>query len=210
MAQWIFTMHNLALKKAWLVASISLKPPGLARRTPCSNVLGQVWPASSWSRVSKSRTCPTGRRLAKERERRAHPIWSFLLQFFSDNLASATLKAGCELWSEDEQLSKANSEQNWPGHLCMYGWYNSLFSCSLGQHALEWWTKPKCEHMTNCELAWTKQSRSWMKVKVVKWCQKKWNGPILMYIYHIQCEIIQKDSGIWLIFWNLVEILKFG
>ena len=46
--------------------------------------------------------------------------------------------------------------------------------------------------MTDCELVWWKQSRSWTKVKVVKWCQKRWNWPILMYIYHKQCEIIQK------------------
>ena len=46
--------------------------------------------------------------------------------------------------------------------------------------------------MPDCELVWWKQSRSLSKVKVVKWCQKRWNWPILMYIYHIQCEIIQK------------------
>ena len=31
-----------------------------------------------------------------------------------------------------------------------------------------------------------------MKVKVVKWCRKKWNEHNLMYIYHKQCEIKQK------------------
>ena len=36
------------------------------------------------------------------------------------------------------------------------------------------------------------QSRKWVKVKVVKLCFKKWNGHILMHIYHKQCEIIQK------------------
>jgi len=46
--------------------------------------------------------------------------------------------------------------------------------------------------MTHCELVWWEQSRNWTKVKVVKWCQKRWNWPILMYIYHIQCEILQK------------------
>ena len=33
-----------------------------------------------------------------------------------------------------------------------------------------------------------------MKVKVVKWCRKKWNKHNLMYIYHKQCEIKQKKS----------------
>ena len=32
----------------------------------------------------------------------------------------------------------------------------------------------------------------WVKVKVVKWCQKKWNEHNLMYICHKQCEIMQK------------------
>ena len=31
-----------------------------------------------------------------------------------------------------------------------------------------------------------------MRVKVVKWCRKKWNEHNLMYIYHKQCEIKQK------------------
>ena len=33
-----------------------------------------------------------------------------------------------------------------------------------------------------------------MKVKVVKWCLKKWNWPILMHIYDKQCEIMQKNQ----------------
>ena len=33
-----------------------------------------------------------------------------------------------------------------------------------------------------------------MKVKVVKWCRKKWNEHNMMYIYHKQCEIKQKKS----------------
>ena len=33
-----------------------------------------------------------------------------------------------------------------------------------------------------------------MKVKVVKWCWKKWNWPILMHIYDKQCEIMQKNQ----------------
>jgi len=32
-----------------------------------------------------------------------------------------------------------------------------------------------------------------MKVKVVKWCRKKWNEHNMMYIYHKQCEIKQKN-----------------
>ena len=33
------------------------------------------------------------------------------------------------------------------------------------------------------------QKKSWVKVKVVKWCRKKLNEHNLMYIYHKQCEI---------------------
>ena len=33
-----------------------------------------------------------------------------------------------------------------------------------------------------------------MKLKVVKWCWKKWNWPILMHIYDKQCEIMQKNQ----------------
>ena len=33
-----------------------------------------------------------------------------------------------------------------------------------------------------------------MKVKVVKWCRKKWNEHNLMYIYHKQCETKQKNQ----------------
>ena len=32
-----------------------------------------------------------------------------------------------------------------------------------------------------------------MKMKVVKWCRKKWNDHNMMYIYHKQCEIKQKN-----------------
>mgnify|MGYP004289720547 CR=1 FL=1 len=32
-----------------------------------------------------------------------------------------------------------------------------------------------------------------MKVKVVKWCRKKWFDHNQMYIYHKQCEILQKN-----------------
>ena len=33
-----------------------------------------------------------------------------------------------------------------------------------------------------------------MKVKVVKWCRRKWNKHNLMYIYQKQCEIKQKNQ----------------
>ena len=33
-----------------------------------------------------------------------------------------------------------------------------------------------------------------MKVKVVKWCLKKWNWPILMHTYDKKCEIMQKNQ----------------
>ena len=46
--------------------------------------------------------------------------------------------------------------------------------------------------MTNSQIRDTLLCQSREKLKVVKWCQKRWNWPILMYIYHKQCEIIQK------------------
>ena len=48
--------------------------------------------------------------------------------------------------------------------------------------------------MTRSRLMSWFQSRKWVKVKVVKLCFKKWNGHILMHIYHIQCEFIQKNQ----------------
>ena len=47
--------------------------------------------------------------------------------------------------------------------------------------------------MTQSQLVWSFESQSWVKVKVVKWCRKKWNEHNLMYIYHKQCEIKQKN-----------------
>ena len=35
-------------------------------------------------------------------------------------------------------------------------------------------------------------SKKGPNLKVVKWCWKRWNGPILLHIYDRQCEIIQK------------------
>ena len=49
-------------------------------------------------------------------------------------------------------------------------------------------------HRTGSRLMSWFQSRKWVKVKVVKLCFKKWNGHILMHIYHIQCEFIQKNQ----------------
>ena len=45
---------------------------------------------------------------------------------------------------------------------------------------------------TQSQLVWPFESQSWVKVKVVKWCRKKWNEHNLIYIYHKQCEIMQK------------------
>ena len=42
---------------------------------------------------------------------------------------------------------------------------------------------------TQSQLVWSFESQSWVKVRVVKWCRKKWNEHNLMYIYHKQCEI---------------------
>ena len=47
---------------------------------------------------------------------------------------------------------------------------------------------------TQSQLVWSFESQNWVKVKVVTWCWKKWNKHNLMYIYHIQCEIMQKKS----------------
>ena len=49
-----------------------------------------------------------------------------------------------------------------------------------------------------------------MKVKVVKWCRKKWNKPNLMYIYHKQSEIMQKNqwnSSNGQLHWFLIDFL---
>ena len=40
---------------------------------------------------------------------------------------------------------------------------------------------------------WSFESQSRVKVKVVKWCRKKWFDHNQMYIYHKQCEILQKN-----------------
>ena len=52
----------------------------------------------------------------------------------------------------------------------------------------------RIQHTTRSRLMSWFQSRKWVKVKVVKLCFKKWNGHILMHIYHIQCEFIQKNQ----------------
>ena len=51
----------------------------------------------------------------------------------------------------------------------------------------------KCLHKTHNQLRVAIECRKGVKVKVVKWCWKKWNGPILMHIYAKQCEIMQKN-----------------
>ena len=50
--------------------------------------------------------------------------------------------------------------------------------------------------MTRSHINPSYESGKWMKVKVAKWCCKKWNGPFLMHIYDKQCEIIQKNQCI--------------
>ena len=48
--------------------------------------------------------------------------------------------------------------------------------------------------MTTSQINPSYECGKWMKVKVAKWCWKKWNGPILMHIYDKQCEIMQKNQ----------------
>ena len=50
------------------------------------------------------------------------------------------------------------------------------------------------ENKTQSQLVWSFESQSRVKVKVVKWCRKKWFDHNLMYIYHKQYEILQKKS----------------
>ena len=50
------------------------------------------------------------------------------------------------------------------------------------------------ENKTQSQLVWSFESQSRVKLKVVKWCRKKWFDHNLMYIYHKQCEILQKKS----------------
>ena len=47
--------------------------------------------------------------------------------------------------------------------------------------------------MSQSQLVWSFESQSRVKVKVVKWCRKKWFDHNQMYIYHKQCEILQKN-----------------
>ena len=49
-------------------------------------------------------------------------------------------------------------------------------------------------HMTKNRLMVAFDSNKGPNLKVVKWCWKGWNGPILMHIYDKQCEIIQKNQ----------------
>ena len=49
-------------------------------------------------------------------------------------------------------------------------------------------------YMTRNRLRVAFESGKGVKVKVVKWCWKKWNGPILMHISAKQCEIMQKNQ----------------
>ena len=51
---------------------------------------------------------------------------------------------------------------------------------------------PQWTDTTQSQLVWSFESQSRVKVKVVKWCRKKWFDHNLMYIYHKQCEILQK------------------
>ena len=47
-----------------------------------------------------------------------------------------------------------------------------------------------------------------MKVKVVKWCRKKWNEHNMIYIYHKQCEIkIQWNSSNGQLHWFPIDSL---
>ena len=48
-------------------------------------------------------------------------------------------------------------------------------------------------YMSQSQLVWSFESQSRVKVKVVKWCRKKWFDHNQMYIYHKQCEILQKN-----------------
>ena len=48
-------------------------------------------------------------------------------------------------------------------------------------------------HKSQSQLVWSFESQSRVKVKVVKWCRKKWFDHNQMYIYHKQCEILQKN-----------------
>ena len=51
-----------------------------------------------------------------------------------------------------------------------------------------------CNVRTKNRLMVAVDSNKGPNLKVVKWCWKGWNGPILMHIYDKQCEIIQKNQ----------------
>ena len=69
-------------------------------------------------------------------------------------------------------------------------WYNAnmlnIPSCSK--------SLKKEEDTTKNRLMVAFDSNKGPNLKVVKWCWKGWNGPILMHIYDKQCEIIQKNQ----------------
>ena len=65
-----------------------------------------------------------------------------------------------------------------------------LVSPDCGNWLTRWWN---FHHMSQSQLVWSFESQSRVKVKVVKWCRKKWFDHNQMYIYHKQCEILQKN-----------------
>ena len=104
-----------------------------------------------------------------------------------------------------KRLTFCNSgwDYSWLGYIAQsYTKVTSHQSCSTTKmqrtkdsaHCLSVSNQPVLK--TQSQLVWSFESQSWVKVKVVKWCRKKWNEHNLMYIYHKECEILQK------IHWN--------
>ena len=62
---------------------------------------------------------------------------------------------------------------------------------SISAHS---WDINNSIYMTASQLNPPYECGEGMKVKVVKWCLKMWNWPILMHIYDKQCEIMQKNQ----------------
>ena len=68
--------------------------------------------------------------------------------------------------------------------------------------------------MSQSQLVWSFESQSRVKVKVVKWCRKKWNEHNLVYVYHKQWEIKQKFNetaqNSLISLWLSVEMVRKG
>ena len=77
----------------------------------------------------------------------------------------------------------------WMAHMAEWVMIPDMTSIDIDIHG-----KYSHASMTKNRLMVAFDSNKGPNLKVVKWCWKGWNGPILMHIYDKQCEIIQKNQ----------------